>query len=223
MRLVKELNLLTSFDMDASIEDIEDAVDHGILVSRLALLLSNELGLEKDFCKDMEIAGMIHDIGKLKLGDYLYGRRKDSLDIEELKYVRMHPTLGYEILREKKEYNERILMSVYHHHENIDGSGYPDNLKGNAIPYGAKILRPCDVFAALVSERPYRSAFDIDTTMELMIDEVKNFDMKIFLAFMRVIHSEEFEKIKYFIHQSNKRSEIRNYDIDQEFLHFYEK
>lgn len=210
MRLLKEFNLLISMEKYANIEDIEDAVDHGILVSRLAYFLAKELSLEEGFCYELERAGMIHDIGKLKLGEYLYGRRKDSLQIEEMKYVRMHPTIGYELLKELGEYPQSILDAIYHHHENIDGSGYPDNLKGDAIPLGAKILRPCDVFAALVSERPYRAAFDVDTTIDLMIDEFKNFDMKIFLAFMRVVHSEAFETMRVYIGRVNERSEYRN-------------
>ncbi len=205
MQRIEILNFLISMKKYATMEDIEDAVAHGILVSRLAYLLSKELSLTEEFCIELEQAGLVHDIGKLKLGQYLYGRQKNSLQIEEIKYVRMHPTIGYEILKSTNKFNDRILMAVYHHHENIDGSGYPGNLKGEDIPLGAKILRPCDVFSALVSERHYRTAFDIDTTMELMIDEVKNFDMKIFLAFMRVIHSEEFQEIENYIIKSNQQ------------------
>lgn len=81
-----------------------------------------------------------------------------------------------------------MLESILYHHENYDGSGYPSNKSGEEIPIGARILRVCDVYAALMSDRPYRKAFDMETVMELMIDEVKNFDMHIFLAFQRVIH-----------------------------------
>lgn len=190
-------------------QDLEEAISHGILVSNLAAMLSKELGLSKEACYDMAKAGMVHDIGKLKLGDYLYGRRKDTLKIEEMKYVRQHPKLGYEVLKDHALYTEDILQSVYHHHENFDGSGYPDNLRGNAIPYGARILRTCDVFGALVTERPYRAAFELDTAIELMIDEVKNFDMKIFLAFLKVVHSNEFERVKSFINDVNNKTDSK--------------
>lgn len=188
---------------DCMKSDLSDAIDHGILVSNLALLLSKELHLDEEFCNDMAVAGMLHDIGKLKLCKYLYGRRKDALRIEEIKYVRMHSELSYKIL-ENRGYNSRILRAIYHHHENYDGSGYPDNIKGEDIPYGARILRTCDVFAALVSTRPYRAAFDVETAVELMIDEVKDFDMKIFLAFLRMIHSEQFNNLKQFIDLANR-------------------
>lgn len=167
---------------------------HGICVSNLAVSIARELGLNEKKCYELAIAGVIHDIGKLRLSEYLYGRDKETLTVEEMKYVRMHPTFGYDFLR-KQGYSDFILESVLYHHENEDGSGYPSNMKGNSIPIGAKILRVCDVFAALISDRPYRKAFDVETAIELMIEEVKNFDMKVFLAFMKVIHSDGSEKI----------------------------
>lgn len=192
MSILNGLQLLDEEEIqDIVKEDLDDAISHGIVVSKLAYLLSEELNMDQNFCYEMAIAGMLHDIGKLKLSKYLYGRRKDTLVVEEMKYVRMHSTFSYEILKDKG-YTEDVLQAIYHHHENYDGSGYPDNMKGTAIPWGARLLRTCDVFAALISERPYREAFDVGTAMELMIDEVKNFDMKVFLAFQRVIHSEGF-------------------------------
>lgn len=188
-------------------DDLAEAIDHGILVSNLAVLLSKELGMDEEFCYMMAQAGMVHDIGKLKLGKYLYGRSKDTLVIEEMKYVRMHPTIGFNILKDYG-YEDIILESVYHHHENYDGTGYPNNLKGESIPYGARILRTCDVFAALISERRYRAAFDLDTAMELMIEEVKNFDMQIYLAFLGVVHSEQFNQIQEFIDSINKKNYV---------------
>lgn len=199
-----EENILDHHDIEDIIkEDMEDAVNHGILVSNLAYYLARELQMSDDFCKEMAKAGMLHDIGKLKLSKYLYGRRKNTLIIEEMKYIRMHSTFSYEILRER-DYSDLILESVFHHHENYDGSGYPDNLKGFVIPWGARILRVCDVFAALISIRPYRTAFDVEATIELMIDEVKNFDLEIFLAFQRVVHSEDFHKIQEHIDEFNQ-------------------
>ncbi len=169
-------------------KDLSDGIEHGICVSNLAYYISRELKLEEALCHELAIAGMLHDIGKIKLGSYLYGRHKDTLHIEEMKYVRAHSTIGYEILK-NKNYSDFILESILYHHENYDGSGYPKNLEGEDIPLGARILRVCDVYAALTSNRPYRSAFDNETAIELMIDEVKNFDMKIFLAFQKVINN----------------------------------
>lgn len=176
--------------------DLSDSLRHGALVSRLAVRTARELGESEEVQQEAALAGMLHDIGKLKLGKYLYGRKKDSLSIEEMKYMRMHPTFSYNILKREKMFSDNVLEAVYHHHENYDGSGYPYNLKGEDIPWLARIIRPCDAFAALVSDRPYREAFDIDTAMELLIDEVKNFDMQVFLAFLSIVHSDDFEIVK---------------------------
>ncbi len=185
-------------------DDLSESIDHGILVSKLAFLLSKTIQMDEEFCYRLANAGLVHDIGKLKLIKYLYGRKKDSLSIEEMRYIRMHPSLGKEILTEYG-YENTIIEAVYHHHENFDGTGYPENLKGEDIPIGARILRICDVFAALISERKYRSAFDLDTAIELMIDEVKNFDMEVFLGFLTLVHSIEMKEVLDFVNTINKK------------------
>lgn len=173
-------------------EDITEEVNHGIRMSNLAYHVAKELGLYENTCQELAIAGMLHDIGKLRVSGYLYGRDANTLKIEEMKYVRMHPRLGYEILM-RYDYSDFIVESILYHHENYDGSGYPENLAGDQIPLGARVLRVCDVYAALTSDRPYRKAFDEETAVELMIEEVKNFDMKVFLAFQRVVHEEHLK------------------------------
>ena len=168
--------------------DLASELHHGMMVSNLAYALAEEMGLPHEQCYELAIAGMLHDIGKLKLTSYINGQEQDPLVIEELKYVRMHSTLGYEELK-GQGYSDFVLESILYHHENYDGSGYPANKAGEDIPIGARILRVCDVYAALISDRPYRQALDISAVMELMIDEVKNFDMQVFLAFQRVVHN----------------------------------
>ena len=174
---------LLEFDLSAELK-------HGIAVSNLAYALSQELGLPHEQCYDLAIAGMLHDIGKLKLRSYINGQENNPLVIEELKYVRMHSKLGYEELK-NQGYSDFVLESILYHHENYDGSGYPSNLSGKDIPIGARILRVCDVFCALSQDRSYRKAFDKRTVIEVMIDEIKNFDLEIFLAFQRVVHTRQ--------------------------------
>lgn len=177
-------------DMNRYIEkDMQNEIRHGMCVSWLAGKVAREMKLDHNFCHDIEIAGLLHDIGKLRISNYIYGRNKDAMKIEEMGYLRMHATLGFAILKEQG-YPEEICKMVLYHHENYDGSGYPFNLMREDIPLGARILRVCDVFAALSSDRPYRKAFSFEKATELMIDEVKEFDMKVFLAFQNVIHSD---------------------------------
>ena len=103
--------------------DLVDALNHGMLVSNLAGLLAAEHGCNEEFCTEIMRAGLVHDIGKLQLGRFLYGRNDGGLEIEELKYVRMHPTLGHERLVRIGGFSDLVLEAVYHHHENFDGTG----------------------------------------------------------------------------------------------------
>lgn len=170
-------------------EDLKTEIAHGIEVSRLAGKLARELKLDNEFCHDIEVAGMLHDIGKLRASTYLYGGEENTLNVEKMRYVRMHATAGYEVVK-SEGYPDRVCEMILHHHENYDGTGYPDNLIGDSIPLGARILRVCDVFVALTSDRPYRKAFDSQTAVELLIEEVRHFDMKIFLPFQSIVHEE---------------------------------
>ncbi len=181
--------------MDFRKYNIEDLIMHGIFVSNLSYRIAKELGCDDKFCDNIAMAGIVHDIGKVKVYSYIYRENsKDPMNIEKIRYIRMHSEIGYDILQ-TEDFDEDIMQAVLYHHENFDGSGYPSNLVGENIPLMARILRVCDVFAALTSNRTYRDAFDVQTAIELMIDEVKNFDMKIFLTFLTVINSTNVEEL----------------------------
>ena len=188
-------------------EDVYDNIDHAELVATLVRLLCTQMELPLDFQHQVVMAAYLHDIGKLCLSKNLYGRDKHVLQIEETRYMRMHANLGADML-EKCGFTPEICNAVYHHHENYDGSGYPGNLSAEKIPLEARILRVCDVFAALISDRPYRKAFDVDTAMDLMIEDIKAFDMKIFLDFMKVFHSEGMEDVTCYANEINEKKRL---------------
>lgn len=169
--------------------NLTEELEHGLYVSCLAREVAKEMHLDASVIHELQLAGLLHDIGKLRLTNYLYGNETigSPLVIEELKYVRMHPMLSYEILKERG-YSSFILETVRYHHEDYDGTGFPSNLSGEEIPLGARIIRVCDVFAALTTDRPYRTRFEVNEAISLMIDEIKHFDMRVFLAFDRVVH-----------------------------------
>ncbi len=210
MMIKEKPELMRLFNVDAEYaEDVEDAVNHGYVVSFLSRRLAETLGHDEAYCDMIADAGLLHDIGKLQLSDKMYGRKKELLRIEEMKYVRQYPELSYKVLCEQQAGTEELRRIVLHQRENFDGSGYPDKLAGEAIPLGSRIIRICDVYVALISDRPYRKAFDSSTAMELMIEEVKNFDMKAFLGFMRLAHEDDFGKIHEYVDRINK---TKNYD-----------
>lgn len=175
--------------IDYIVNDFKSGIKHGVLVANLTFALAKEYGMSDDEAYELKLAAMMHDIGKLKLSEYLYGRTNESLPEEEKKYMSMHSKISYDVLK-KYDYSDNIMNIVLSHHECYDGSGYLDGLAGEDIPVGARILKVTDEFAALISDRPYRKAFDIDTAVSIMIDEVKNVDMKVFILFQRLIHED---------------------------------
>ena len=193
--------------IDYVVNDFKSGIKHGVLVANLTYALAKEYGMSEAEAYELKVAAMVHDIGKLKLSEYLYGRTNESLPEEEKKYMSMHSKISYDVLK-KYDYSDNIMEVVLSHHECYDGSGYPNGLVGEDIPIGARILKLTDEFAALISDRPYRKAFDIDTAVSIMIDEVKNLDMKAFILFQRLIHEEStLELIK------NSRIDIDDLDI----------
>lgn len=176
------------------INDFKSGISHGILVANLSYELARRLGVSEAGACDIKLAGLVHDVGKLALSRYLYGRNTEGLSIEEVKYMRMHSKIGYDFLK-KYDFSENVLEAVLYHHECYDGSGYPDNLKGEDIPLSARIIRVADAYAALVSDRPYRKAFDYETAVDILIEENKNFDMRVFIEFQRFIHEPEALKL----------------------------
>jgi putative nucleotidyltransferase with HDIG domain len=193
--------------IDYVVNDFKSGIKHGVLVANLTYALAKEYGMSEAEAYELRVAAMVHDIGKLKLSEYLYGRTNEGLPEEEKKYMSMHSKISYDVLK-KYDYSDNIMKVVLSHHECYDGSGYPDGLVGEGIPIGARILKVTDEFAALISDRPYRKAFDIDTAVSILIDEVKNLDMKVFILFQRLIHEEStLELIK------NSRIDIDDLDI----------
>lgn len=187
-------SMIVGVDTNAVLEtDFMGNIVHGMRVSRLAYELGKAIGTDEDTCHILAVAGMVHDIGKLKLDNYVTKENNDIMHIDELRYVRTHSTIGYAILLEHG-YPSRVLQAVLHHHENYDGSGYPGNLEGGMIPLEARVLRICDAFDALISNRPCRGAFDKETAIELMIEEVEHYDLKLFLSFLTMMQSEEIMK-----------------------------
>ncbi len=182
-------------DMETTIwQTFDGVIQHGIIVSKLAYLLSKKLRMEQDLCHDMAVAGMMHEIGKLKIQSYLARKYDNILEIDEIRYIRMYPSTGYIILKEQK-FNDRILSAVLTYHESYDGSGYPMNLKGMKIPIEGRILHVCDCFGTMVSNHDKKEPFDLQKALDFMIAEFKKFDMRIYVPFQEMACSEEFKDV----------------------------
>lgn len=206
MELSREITLIQQLGTETEYkEDLVVLFDHGMIVAMLTEIMAKKLELSEDDINDITKAGMLHDVGKLQLSAYLYGRRDDFLDIDEIKYARMHPVLGRDIVSKAGIYNENIQQYIYYHHENDDGTGYPERLRGEDTPIGARILHVCDTFVSLVSERPFRPAYTVDNALQIMSLETKNYDIVLFMKLIEIIYSPEFDTVKKFIDQANER------------------
>ena len=135
---------------------------HLMRMSRLTGLIAEGLGLPEDEVRMLELAAPLHDIGKIGIPDAILLKR-GRLTEEEFAIMRTHPQIGYEILRDSPSRFIQLGATIaLHHHERWDGGGYPHGLSGEDIPRAARIVALADVFDALLSERPYKSAWSHD-------------------------------------------------------------
>lgn len=136
---------------------------HSQRVTQLAVAIAGEMGLTKDQIDGIKVAGTLHDIGKIYEPSEILSKPGILTDIETL-MMRVHPDVGYDILK-TIEFPWPVAQIVRQHHERIDGSGYPDGLKGDDILIEAKILAVADVFEAMASHRPYRPALGTEAAL----------------------------------------------------------
>ena len=131
-------------------------IEHSTIVARYAAGIAERLGWSGADLAHLRIAAMLHDIGKVVLPDRIL-QKPDTLDAREYEEVKRHPEEGAELIN-RVEGMGNIAEWVRHSHEHFDGSGYPDGLKGDAIPLASRILLVADAYDAMTSDRPYRSA-----------------------------------------------------------------
>ena len=137
---------------------------HQRRVAGLAVTIANKAGLHRDTVQGLGLAGLIHDIGKVRVpAEILTSPR--SLSKAEVEIIRTHPSIGHEILS-RIDFPWPIAEAVHQHHERLDGSGYPKGLVGRNIILEARILGVSDVVEAMASDRPYRPALGIDAALE---------------------------------------------------------
>ncbi|HUT34514.1 MAG TPA: HD domain-containing phosphohydrolase [Planctomycetota bacterium] len=150
---------------------------HSARVSKLGRRIAEAMGLPESEQEKVKLAGLLHDIGKIGIPEAVLSHRGRLTD-DEWAYVRSHPQIGESIIRQMG--SERVVelcRLVRHHHERLDGTGYPDGLRGDTIPMGARILSVADAYDAMRSNRPYRSPFSArDAIAELRGNAGRQFD-----------------------------------------------
>jgi HD-GYP domain-containing protein (c-di-GMP phosphodiesterase class II) len=139
------LTLVGSGELDVSV------TQHGISVGVLSLMIGHSLGLSKTDLRDLALGSLFHDFGKLKIPDAIR-RKTGDLTVPELNYIKMHPNLGFDMLNACSLYPKSVMNIVLHHHEFIDGSGYPDHLKEKDIPQLTQIVSLVNDYEGLLAQ-----------------------------------------------------------------------
>ena len=142
---------------------------HSERVARYAEALGGAVGLGRIECRNLRRAGLLHDIGKIGT-DLEYLHKPGPLTTTEYEEVKKHPVIGYEICRPLRTMAP-LLELIRGHHERLDGRGYPDNLRGEAVPVPLRCLTIADVYDAITSDRSYRKALPRDRAFQIMRDE----------------------------------------------------
>ncbi|MDD2534824.1 MAG: HD-GYP domain-containing protein [Eubacteriales bacterium] len=162
---------------------------HSENVARLAEHLARRLGLSDDFQQQLFWAGMIHDIGKIRVPKHILNKTTPLTD-EEFAKIKKHPVYGYEMIHES-EILRPLAQIVLSHHEFYDGSGHPNHLRGDQIPLAAQILSIADAWDAMLSRRIYRDALSIEHAIsELIRCSGKQFSPSLVNAFLKLIEEE---------------------------------
>jgi len=148
--------------------------------------LGESLGFGEEDLQELRIASWLHDIGKIGVPESIL-LKPGPLDAEETRIVREHPVTGENMLKPLKSLR-RILPVIRHHHEKMDGSGYPDGLRGEDIPLKARILQVADIYDALTTPRPYRGALPPEEALQILFSEAENgwLDPSVVLKFSRI-------------------------------------
>ncbi|MEK7811935.1 MAG: HD-GYP domain-containing protein [Pseudomonadota bacterium] len=160
---------------------------HSVAVCALMIALGKQLGLNATDLKEVGVAGLLHDVGKMMIPDHVLNKAGKLTD-QEFDIVKQHPVKGWELLRGSAEITPVSLDVCLHHHERVDGKGYPDRLSGEQLSLFARMGTLCDVYDALTSNRCYKSGWEPAEAIRKMAEwKDGHFDDRIFQAFVKTI------------------------------------
>ena len=164
---------------------------HSVQVSNLCRQIGEKMNLRGDEIKELEQAGLFHDIGKISIPDEIL-MKPGKLTEEEFQVIKSHAEVGYQILRAADEYSDLAIYAL-HHHEKLDGTGYPGHLKGKNIPIFARIITVVDANEAMTANRPYRKKMSHDYAVsEIIRCSGTQFDPKIAKIFVETVLNEKW-------------------------------
>ncbi len=167
--------------------------NHSFQVAEIAFIFGKTLGFSEKELTLIKFAGLLHDIGKITIPEEIYNK-PGSLNEYEWKIMKEHPKNGAEMIKTIDGLKE-IEKWILYHHEKYDGTGYPDGLRENEIPYYARIIAICDSYSAMVSDRPYKKSRSASAARaEIKECKGKQFDPEIVDAFL-TLRDEDLERV----------------------------
>lgn len=182
--------------VDDTIRSLVNAIDakdsytcgHSDRVAVYGRKIAETLGLDREFCDRIYMTGLVHDVGKIGVPDHVL-QKPGKLTEAEFDRIKQHPVTGHSILQHLRDF-DYVLPGVLHHHESVDGSGYPFGLKGDRIPLPARILAVADAYDAMTSDRPYRDGMSTEKAESIIAEGAgKQWDTKCVAAFQACIES----------------------------------
>lgn len=177
-------SVICAFNQLLDLKDLNTGV-HSTRLAEWGMRVGQEIGLLEAELQNLEVAALLHDIGKVGIPDAIL-KKPGRLDADEYALMKKHPEYGWAILRMLPGF-ERAALDILHHHENFDGKGYPAGLKQLEIPVVSRIVSVIDAFDAMVSSRPYRAGLPYEEAVRrLMESSGTQFDpavVKCFLSF----------------------------------------
>jgi HD-GYP domain-containing protein (c-di-GMP phosphodiesterase class II) len=181
-------SLICAFNQLLDLKDLNTGV-HSTRLAEWALHVGGELGLDQQALADLEVAALLHDIGKIGIPDAIL-QKPARLTEAEYGLMKKHPEYGWAVLRNVPGM-ERTSLLILHHHESYDGRGYPAGLKGQEIPIGSRIVSVIDAFDAMVSSRPYREGLPFEEAeRRLVLASGTQFDAAVVHSFLPLARAE---------------------------------
>ena len=159
---------------------------HSMMVAGMAAGVGIHFGMQNSDVQLLAVSSILHDVGKIRIPLNILDK-PGKLTEEERAIIEKHPGDGRDILLNDGQFDERVIDMVYHHHEFLDGSGYPDGLSGDQISFTVRLLTIVDIYAALIDRRPYKDALSIDEALEIMRGMEGKIDMPLLQAFEPVL------------------------------------
>lgn len=183
--LMNAINSTDAIAVDISALKTSDeyTFKHSVDVATMSMVLAKQQGLSQKQIYEIGVAGLLHDIGKTKIPLDILNKPARLTD-EEFAVMKQHPVFGYRMIKDRDEFSNEICMAVLQHHEKMNSKGYPVGFPSDKITQYARILTIADIYDALVTERPYKSAFSQREAVEMIMSMTGELDLTAMKSFL---------------------------------------